>query len=158
MPPVCGRLFDSRDGTIYECTAVGDHFCEPRALHVIAFFAEVLVHTKGRWARTPFIMSAWQEHEIIRPLFGTVRWAEEHDCYVRRYTVAWIEIARKNGKSELGAGIALYLQEGDGEEGAEVYGAAKDVGQARKVWDVALRMVSLSPLLRTRLAVNRRDN
>lgn len=158
MPPVCGRVFDDPAGTIYECTAEGDHFCEPRALHVVAFFDEILVHTKGHWARQRFTLSTWQEYEIIRPLFGWVRWSEEHQLYVRRYTIAWIELGRKNGKSEIGAGIALYLLEGDGEEGAEVYGAAKDVGQARKVWDVAHRMMTLSPLLRSRLEVNRRDN
>lgn len=158
MPPVCGFLFESVDAAVFECSAVGDHFCEPRARHVVAFFAEILVHTKGRWARTRFVLSPWQEHEIIRPLFGEVRWSDEHQLYVRRYTMAWIELGRKNGKSELGAGIALYLLEGDGEEGAEVYGAAKDTGQAKKVWDVARRMTTLSPELRPRLEVNRRDN
>ena len=157
-PTTCGRVFESLRGELLECVAVGDHFCEPRALHVVAFFDEILVHTKGRWARKRFTLSPWQEHEIIRPLFGLVRWSEEHEQYVRRYTVAWIELGRKNGKSELAAGIALYLLEGDGEEGAEVYGAAKDTGQAKKVWDVALRMSTLSPHLRGRITVNRRDN
>jgi len=154
----CGRVFTTTFDEIIECVAYGDHFCEPRARHVIAFFAEILVHTKGRWARTRFVLSPWQEYEIIRPLFGTVRWSPEHERYVRWYTIAWIELGRKNGKSELGAGIALYLLEGDGEEGAEVYGAAKDTGQAKKVWDVARRMTTLSPWLRPRLEVNRRDN
>lgn len=74
-------------------------------------------------------------------------WEEQFQQYVRLYSIAWIEIARGNGKSEIDAGIALYLVMGDDEESAEIYGAAKDTKQARKVWDVAERMVKLSPVL-----------
>jgi phage terminase large subunit-like protein len=133
--PPCGRTFDD-----VECTQTGDHICEPRVLHVAAFFSEILVHTKGRWARTPFRLSTWQLDDIIRPLFGRVVWAPEFDTYIRQYRIAWIEVARKNGKSELLAGIVLYLLVADDEEGAEVYGAAADRDQARKVYDVAERL------------------
>jgi len=51
------------------------------------------------------------------------------------------------------AGIALYLLCADNEEGAEIYGAAMDRDQARKVYDVAARMVRLSPVLSKRLTV-----
>jgi phage terminase large subunit-like protein len=120
-------------------------------LHVNAFFSERLVHTKGRWARTPFHLEEWQAEGIINPLFGWADWSEEHEQYVRSYKHAWIEIARKNGKSELMAGIGLFLLYGDGEEGAEVYGAAKDREQASIVFNVAARMVELSPTLSRRL-------
>lgn len=153
----CGRVFEASDGTILTCVATGDHFCEPRARHAAAFFFEILVHTKGRWSRRRFRLDAWQEHEIIRPLFGWVRWSDEHDRYVRRYTIAWVELGRKNGKSEIAAGIALLLLLADDEEGAELYGAAKDTKQARKVWDVAERMAKISPLLRARLGINKNE-
>jgi phage terminase large subunit-like protein len=146
--PVCGFVFDGLD-----CTERGDHLCAPRVVKVIGFFRDVLVHTKGRWARQRFDLAAWQADDIVGPLFGTVRWDSESDRYVRRYRVAWIELARKNGKSELLAGIALYLLVADDEEGAEVYGCARDRDQARKVFDVAERMVKLSPLLSRRLKV-----
>jgi len=155
-PDVCGfRHEDAGTGVVWECSAVGDHFCEPRARRAIAFFDEALVHTKGRWAGKRFRLAAWEEHEIIRPLFGTVRWSAELERYVRQYTVAWIEVARKQGKSTLAAGIALYLLESDEEAGAEIYGAAKDTKQAGIVWEVAERMVKLSPPLRRRLGINR---
>lgn len=146
--PACGYTLDGRT-----CRKTGDHLCTPRGDHVIKFFTEILLHTKGRWARKPFIPARWQDREILRPLLATVRYDEAAGRYVRRYRVAWIELARKNGKSELLAGIALYLLVGDGEEGAEIYGAAKDRDQARKVFDVALRMVRLSPTLSRRLNV-----
>ncbi len=53
--------------------------------------------------------------------------------YVGRYRTAYLLMARKNGKTELTAGIALYLLVADGEEGAEIYGCAKDRDQARLV-------------------------
>lgn len=146
--PVCGYTLDG-----VSCTKRGDHDCRQRADHVSAFFRELLVHTKSRWARRPFELEPWQADDIVRPVFGKVRWDPDEDCYVRVYRIVWIEVARKNGKSELMAGIALYLLVADGEEGAEIYGCAKDKDQARKVFDVAKRMVELSPVLSRRLRI-----
>lgn len=151
-PPECGRVFDDR-----QCTERGEHLCQPRVDHVNAFFSEILVHTKGRWARRAFTLHQWQLDEVMAPVFGTVTWSDEFERYVRRYRIAWIEVARKNGKSELLAGIALYLLIADDEEGAEIYGCANDRDQARKVYDVAERMVQLSPLLSSRLKINKQS-
>lgn len=130
-----------------ECHEEGEHYCAPRAELVIAFFCQALVHTKGRFARKPFIPTDWQREDILKPLFGQVVYNETAKCYVRKYRSVWIELARKNGKSELLAGIVLYLLLFDNEIGAEIYGAAKDRDQARIIWDVAERMVILSPVL-----------
>jgi phage terminase large subunit-like protein len=146
--PVCGHTFDG-----HTCRKRGDHRCLPRALHAVAFAEEICVHTKDRWARRPFTLATWQREEIVAPLFGEVRWDEEWTAYVRRFRIGWIELARKNGKSELLAFIALYLLVADGVEGAEIYGCALDKPQARKVFDVAARMVRLSPVLSRRLRV-----
>lgn len=120
---------------------------------VEAFFSRVLVHTKGRWARVPFELTDWQSEDIFRPLFGTARYDAQLGAWVRAYNEAWVELGRGNGKSEKLAGIALYLLCGDGEEGAEVYGAAADKDQAALVFNVAARMVQLSPVLERRLTV-----
>ena len=148
--PVCGKTFDD-----LQCGERGDHRCAARVAHVEAFFSEILVHTKGRWSRTPFRLSTWQLDDIMAPLFGEVVWSTEFDRYVRRYRLCWIEVARKNGKSEILAGIALYLTIADDEAGSEVYGCAMDRDQARKVFDVAERMIHLSPLLSSRLRINK---
>jgi phage terminase large subunit-like protein len=150
--PVCGFTLDD-----LTCKKRGDHWCQPRADHAKAFFEEVLVHTKGVWARRKFILSSWQDDEIIGPIFGPVRWSEEFECYVRVIRIAWIELARKQGKSEILAGIALYMLCADGEDSAEIYGAACDRDQARKVFDVAARMVKLSPVLSRRLIVKNHE-
>jgi phage terminase large subunit-like protein len=99
---------------------------------------------------SPFVLTTWQRNDIVVPLFGTVEWSAEWSRWVRSYRVGWIEMARKNGKSELLAGMALVLLCADDDEGAEVYGCACDVPQARKVYDVAERMVQLSPQLSKR--------
>lgn len=84
----------------------------------MAFCHELCWHSKDKWARRPFILAAWQRRDIIEPLFGTVVWDPEWESYVRQFQIAWIEVARKNGKSELLAFIALYLLVADGVEGA----------------------------------------
>jgi phage terminase large subunit-like protein len=140
--PLCGYTFRGK-----ACPKSGAHYCEPRADKVVTFFARMLVHVKGPLVRTPFILLDWQEFEIIRPLFGEVQWSDEWGCYARRYRIAYIVVARKNGKSEIAAAIQLYMLVGDDEESAEVYCAAQDTKQAAKVFEPALRMVQLSKKL-----------
>lgn len=146
--PICNQAFDA-----VLCRHRGEHLCEPRAAKVKAFFSELLVHTKADWARKPFIPSEWEYVEVLRPLFGQVVWDPERKRYVRRYRELYLYIARKNGKSELLAGITLYLLVADGEEGAEIYGLALDRDQAAQVYRVASRMVELSPQLSKRLQI-----
>lgn len=127
--------------------ALKTRFNEAKADHVVSFFEKLLVHTKGSYARQPFLLSPFQRDEIIRPLFGTQMFDPELDEWVRLYNAAWLEMGRKNGKSEVLAGVALYMTGADDEEGAEVYGVAKDTDQATHVFRVARRMVELSPTL-----------
>lgn len=148
--PVCGFTFRGKT-----CGKKGPHYCEPRADKAVAFFTEMLLHTKGPMVRQPFILTDWQELEIHRPLFGEVLWSDEWGRYVRRYRVAVIVVGRKNGKSEYIAGNVLDLTVADDEEAAEVYGAAKDTKQAGKVFEPALRMTQLSPKLGARLKHNK---
>lgn len=113
-----------------------------------AFFPRYLQHVKGRWAGEPFELERWQREQIIRPLFG---WKREDGS--RRYRSLYVEVPRKNGKSTLGAGIALLLLCADGEPGAEVYSAAADRDQARIIFDVGREMVEANPELARRTEV-----
>lgn len=108
----------------------------------VTFFEKFLCHSKGEWAGQPFLLQEWQKEEIIRPLFG---WKRADGT--RRYRRAYIEIPRKNGKSTLAAGLALYMLFADREPGAEVYSAAADRDQAHLVFDEAKAMVESSPAL-----------
>lgn len=148
--PECGASFR---GVV--CGRRGAHQCVPRADRAVAFIAELLVHTKGSFARQAFRLAGWQEFGIVRPLLGEVVWSAEWGRYVRRYRLAYVVVGRKNGKSELAAALVLYLLCGDDEQGAEVYGAARDTKQAGKVFDVVARMRELSPTLAKQLVHNK---
>jgi phage terminase large subunit-like protein len=148
--PPCGRVFDGE-----LCRKRGEHLCAPRAAHAVAFFAELLVHTKGDWSRRPFVLADWERTEIVEPLIGTVEWDPTRERYVRRYRELYLSTGRKNGKTEIVAGLMLYLLCADDEDGAELYGLALDKDQASLAFNVAARMVALSPPLAARLAVLR---
>lgn len=94
-------------------------FDERKARRVTGFI-ECLKHTKGEFHGKPFKLLPWQE-KIIRDVFGTVR---DDDPTMRQYTTAYIEIPKKQGKSELGAAIALNMLANDDEWKAEVYSCA----------------------------------
>lgn len=123
-------------------------FDERKARRVVRFI-EALRHTKGEFHGQPFHLLPWQE-KIIRDVFGTVR---DDDPTMRQYTTAYIEIPKKNGKSELGAAIALNMLINDDEWKAEVYSCASDRQQAAIVFDVAVDMVRQSPALMKRVKI-----
>ena len=135
--------------------AKGSHYDKEQADYVVNFI-QCLCHTKGKWAGKPFMLLPWQE-EIIRNIFGILKQNGK-----RQFTTAYIEIPKKNGKSELAAAVALYLLFGDGEASPEVYGAAADRQQASIVFDVGRVMCELTPALEKRskikAATKRIDN
>ncbi len=126
--------------------AKGSYYDKEYADFAVAFI-ESLCHTKGTWAGKWFELMDWQE-QIIRDLFGILK----PNGY-RQFNTAYIEIPKKNGKSELAAAVALLLTCGDGEQRAEVYGAAADRQQASIVFDVAADMVRMCPALNKRVKI-----
>ena len=98
-------------------------------------FISMLRHTTGEWYGKQFKLMPWQE-QIVRDIFGIVG----EDGY-RQFRTAYVEVGKKNGKSELAAAIALYLLFADGEAGAEVYSCAADINQASIVFNTAKAMV-----------------
>ena len=106
-------------------------------------FVECLKHTKGEFHGQPFKLLPWQE-KIIRDVFGTVR---DDAPDTRQYSTVYVEIGKKNGKSELGAALALNMLCNDDEWKAEVYSCAADRQQASIVFDVACDMVRQNPTL-----------
>ena len=126
--------------------AEDSHYSKKAADYAVSFI-ECLSHTKGTWAGKQFELIDWQER-IIRDLFGVLK----PNGY-RQFNTAYIEIPKKNGKSELAAAVALLLTCGDGEERAEVYGCAADRQQASIVFEVAADMVRMCPALSKRVKI-----
>jgi phage terminase large subunit-like protein len=135
-----------KDYTPTKFMAEDSHYDKAAADYAVRFI-ECLAHTKGTWAGKPFELIDWQER-IIRDLFGVIK----PNGY-RQFNTAYIEIPKKNGKSELAAAVALLLTCGDGEERAEVYGCAADRQQAAIVFDVAADMVRMCPALNKRVKI-----
>jgi phage terminase large subunit-like protein len=115
---------------------------EATADKAVAFFPNHLRLTTAEWAGRPFTLSGWQEHDIIRPLFG---WKRADGTRRYRRCVVWVP--RKNGKTELAAGIALLMLIGDGEFAGEVYAMASKEDQAKIVFAKASAMVQMSEAL-----------
>ena len=109
----------------------------------VRYFTKYLTHTKGRWAGLPFIPLEWQEHRIIRPLFGLLKEKPSKALKdgIRRINKVYCEVPKKQGKSETVAGIETKLLRADHEMGAEVYVAACDREQATIIHSVAAQMI-----------------
>ena len=148
-----GIEYDDHGGNIgveRACSVCGSapypwHFDRDKAERVCRFI-ELLPHIKGKWSSALLRLEPWQVF-ILTTVFGWVDAAGN-----RRYRTVYIEVPRKNGKSALSSGVALYCL-CENEPGAEVYSAATKKDQARIVFDVARRMVLKSPGLARRFGV-----
>jgi len=131
-------LTDARArGFWWDAEAVGD----------IELFFSALRHTKGQWAGEPILL---EDHQCF--IYGCVLgWKRVNG--LRRFETAYVEVARKNGKSTGAAGLGLELAFEDGEPGADVYSAATKRDQAKVVWGEARKMVLRSPSMRRRVRV-----
>lgn len=117
----------------------GWYFDKRAAMRAIRFI-EKLKHTKGEWAGQRFRLEPWQQF-VLWNIFG---W--ENADGTRRFRYAYIEIARKNGKTALSAGIGLYMLFADGESRPEVYSAATVKDQAKICFSDAVEIVKATDL------------
>lgn len=124
------------------------HFDEHAANRAVAFIETMITHCKGEWSGQPFILENWQKEQIIKPIFG---WKRKDGT--RKYRTVYIEIPRKNGKSNICAALGIYMLFADTERGAEIYSAAGDTGQAKIVFDIAKQMVAQNPELAKRAKI-----
>ncbi len=157
---VVGRLVrlavDRHVRDLEQAEAKGLRFNRVRAQRACWWIENKLRFSKGEWAKRPFILEPWQAF-IVWCLFGWERWVD--DRWVRRFHKAYISVARKNGKTELAAAIALLMLITGGasltgpEIGAEVYSAATKRDQAAICWKSAASMIRKSPQLRPDLEI-----
>lgn len=128
----------------------GDYFDEQAATRAVQFIEKLCTLTQG--TRGPFILEPFQRDDIIRPLFG---WKRSDG--LRKFRTAYIELPRKNGKSNLAAAIALLLLFVDDEPGAQIVSAAGSRDQARIVFTIAREIVQNSPPLAARARLYRNE-
>lgn len=135
---VCGELVKLAVKRYFDdlehCYERGFYFDTRAASRAISFIQK-LKHTKGEAAGKHFVLEPWQQF-IVWNIFGWLR-----SDGSRRFRYAYTEVARKNGKTTLSAGIALYMLYADGESRAEVYSAATKRDQAKICFNDAAAIV-----------------
>lgn len=125
----------------------GAQFDPERVDKVLAAFNQ-LKHTQGEWAGQPLKPDPWQVAYVIAPVFGWVEWDDESKSMVRIIRQLYVDIPRKNGKSTMLGGIAIYLAFADGEPGAQVVTAATNEKQAGFVFNPIKTLAQKSPALK----------
>lgn len=113
----------------------------PAKANEICNYIEALPHIKGEWARRKelLVLEPWQSW-VVGTAFG---WYGPDGT--RRFRTTYVEVARKNAKSTVAAGVGLYMFTKDGEAGAEVYSAATTRDQAKIVFGVGRSMTRSTP-------------
>jgi len=117
-------------------------FNEELANRPIEFIEKFCRQSKGEWIGKPLKLELFQK-AYINALFGFV----DRQTKLRRFKETIFLCGRKNGKSSLLSGIALYMLMADGEGGAEVYSIATKADQSRIIFSEAVHMVKQSPVL-----------
>lgn len=127
-------------------------YFDPWHARDVCDFIEKLPHVEGRWESETIVLHPAELFFLVQ-LFGfrqrnAVR-VDGEDYHPRRYTSALYSTARKSGKSTLGAGVLLYCDCCEPEQGAQIITAATTYDQASIIFKIAKRMVERTPDLRT---------
>lgn len=109
-------------------------------------FVQCLKHGDDFYGQ-PFLLLNWQQ-EVVSQFYGSLR-----DGVFRQYQYLYLEIPKKNGKSELAAALGLYHTFADGAKNGEVYIVAADRENAGIVFGAALSMLEQCPSLYKRAKV-----
>ena len=151
--PACRRIKAVYSRLAAETQTAGKYvFDEAKASRPIEFIERFCRHSKGEWSGQPVTLELFQK-AFIQALFGFI----DTETGLRRYREAFFLVGRKNGKSTLLAGLALYMLIADGEGGAEVYSTATKYAQARLLFDECHNMVKQSPALSKHIRKRKTD-
>lgn len=143
LPEWCRPLWRTKEPR----TVRGAYF-DPARVDKVIDALKRMRHTQGKWAGHSLAPDAWQVAYIIAPVFGWVK-RDSFGRVLRIIRSAWIEVPRKNGKTTIAAGLALYLAFGDDEPGAQVIAAAASKNQAMNAYRPAKLIASNSPDFRS---------
>lgn len=124
----------------------GSAFDPEKVDRVLAAFNH-LRHTQGRLAGQPLTPDPWQIAYIIAPVFGWVR-QNDYGEWVRIIRSLYVDVPRKNGKTTIAGGLAMYMTAADGEMGAQVIAAASTKDQAGFAFAPVKKLAESAPALR----------
>lgn len=137
----CSRFL--RDVKREESGEASFYWDDQEAQKIIKWFS-FLRHSKGVLAGKPIKLTDWQQFHLCQ-LYG---WRRKEDGY-KRFKKSFIEVARKNAKSQEEAGVALYeisVQATKNKEVYEYYTAGVKRDQSKIVFEEAKLMLNGSPL------------
>lgn len=109
-----------------------------------AFVCEFISRLPNTDTGRPFELYDWQRSAIME-FYGRQVADEDTGEYLRKYWYLYLEIPKKNGKSELAAALGIYHLFADGELNAEVYICAADKENAGIVFSAAVFMLTTAP-------------
>lgn len=131
----------------------GMRFSPERAAFATGWMEDYLYLYEGECAGQKLkLLPCWRD--FFERLYGWVRWSDEWNGWVRRFTHASFWGAKKNAKSPNCAAHNLYMLAGDGEPGQKVYQAAANGAQAKIAQVHAVNMVGQSPELAADCKIN----
>lgn len=110
-------------------------------------FIQLLKHGDDFYGQ-PFLLLPWQK-EAVSTFYGTLR----EGTNLRQYQYLYLEIPKKNGKSELAAALGLFHTFADEAVYGEVYLVAADKSNAGIIFSAALSMLEQCPALEKRAIV-----
>lgn len=117
---------------------------EAKAARTVSFL-ELLTFTAGDFTGKPFRLQQWQR-EPIEEFYGTVEQDDRGEEY-RHYQYLYLEVPKKNGKTEVAAGLGLYHLLADSEPNPQVFICAADKDNAAICYNAMLVMIDQSPWL-----------
>lgn len=94
-----------------------------------------------------FYLLEWQR-EALEEFYGTVK-----ENGYRQYHYLYLEMPKKNGKTQLAAGLGVYHLTADGATDGEIYICAADKANASIAFNAAVSMISQSKYLTKRLKI-----
>lgn len=121
-------------------------FSIKKAQRIVDFYKH-MKHTDGDFYGQPFELMPWQIF-IVSNIIGWLKKEPHHRSkkHIRRFTEAQLWVARKNGKSALSSGLALYYFLADGEHGAQIYSVGPSLKQAKIVYDQSTKIINGMPV------------
>ncbi|MCT8876652.1 terminase large subunit [Shewanella xiamenensis] len=121
-------------------------FSTKKAQRIVDFYKH-MKHTTADFYGKPFELMPWQIF-IVSNIIGWLKKEPHHRSkkHVRRFTEAQLWVARKNGKSALSSGLALYFFLADGEHGAQVYSVGPSLKQAKIVYEQSTELIQSMPV------------
>ena len=141
--------------------APGYFYDEKRGKAVIKWIEQNCRLTDSEWEGRPFKLLEWQKI-ILKKFYGFVKEEKDLDgkpIFIRQFRTLFINVPKKNGKSQLAAALVLYHLLADGEKTPQIFSIAVNLDQSSIIYDDAAKMLELNkPFFKDKMGLETRSN